>query len=137
MKTSLFRLILPVVTILSISSCVDPMYGGGYGSNSGSNSGYRGSYNSYSTLPQGYSGNAYLYNGRYYSGGQYQTGHYSYQGRNYDSRYHHNGQYYYGGSHAHYPGDGHDHGSPAPQQYPNRDQSSYQGYQSSSNRYYR
>lgn len=100
--------LLPVVLLsLSLVSCVDPVLGGGY----------RGSVSTYSTLPLGYSGSAYQYNGRYYSGGQYQTGNYNYQGRQYTNRYYHDGRYYYGGSHAHYQGDGHNHGSRSPQQH--------------------
>lgn len=98
MKLTSFLFILPVALSLGLSSCVDTGYagGGGYGR------GYGGGFNTYSTLPSNYSGSAYNYNGRYYSGGNYQTGRYSYQGRPYTSRYSHNGQYYYGGSHQHY-----------------------------------
>ncbi len=128
MKTSLLRFILPVVTILGISSCVDPMYGA-YGTTGG----YRGGYNTYSTLPLNYSGSAYLYNSRYYSGGQYQTGSYNYQGRQYTNRYYHNGMYYYGGQHQNHTG------SSQPQRYSGRVQDSHgrsndQGYGASYNR---
>lgn len=58
----------------------------------------------YRTLPTGYSGNAYHYNGRYYSGGRFESGNYSYLGRHYSNRYYHNGQYLYGGNHQHYQG---------------------------------
>ena len=106
MKHTRSLLLLPLLGALSITSCVvDPGYaGGGYGNS------FPSGYNSYSTLPPNYSGSAYYLGGRYYSGGQYQTGRYSYQGKTYTNRYQHNGQYYYGGSHAHYPGDGHNHG---------------------------
>lgn len=113
MKTHCSKKILPLLSILgavAMTSCVDPGYAGGYNSNRSGYSSNRGGYNTYTTLPPNYSGSAYLYNGRYYSGGNYQTGRYNNQGRSYDSRYYHNGQYYYGGSHAHYPGDGHNHG---------------------------
>ncbi len=103
MKLTTLLPLISLAAVLSLSSCVDAGYAGG-------------GYNSYATLPLSYSGNAYLYNGRYYSGGQYQTGSYLNQGRNYGSRYYHNGQYYYGGSHAHYRGDGHNHGVFPPQQ---------------------
>ncbi len=98
MKFTSFLLILPVALSLGISSCVDTGYagGGGYGR------GYGGGFNTYSSLPSNYNGSAYNHNGRYYSGGNYQTGRYSYQGRPYTSRYSHNGQYYYGGTHQHY-----------------------------------
>lgn len=98
MKHLSFLLILPVALILGMSSCVDVGYAGG----GGSGRGYGGGFNTYSSLPSNYSGSAYNHNGRYYSGGQYQTGSYSYQGRPYTSRYTHNGQHYYGGSHQHY-----------------------------------
>jgi len=94
-------LLLPTVLLsFSLISCVDPMYSGGAGGYSNNRSGF----NTYSTLPPNYSGNAYLYNGRYYSGGQYQTGTYHDHGRQYSDRYYHNGQYYYGGQHRNYPG---------------------------------
>ena len=105
MKHTRSLLLLPLLGALSITSCdVGPGYAGaGYGNN------YRSGYNSYSTLPPNYTGSAYYTGNRYYSGGNYQTGRYDYQGRTYTNRYQHNGQYYYGGTHAHYPGDGHDH----------------------------
>lgn len=106
MKHLTFLLILPLALSLGISSCVGPGYtggggyaGGGYGNGYG---GGGGGFNTYSTLPRNYSGSAYNHNGRYYSGGQYQTGNYNHQGQNYTSRYSHNGQHYYGGSHQHY-----------------------------------
>lgn len=98
MKHTAFLLVLPLALSLGVSSCVGPGYGAGVGYNSG----YGGGYNTYSTLPVNYNGGAYNHNGRYYTGGAYQTGSYSYQGRPYTSRYAHNGQYYYGGSHQHY-----------------------------------
>jgi len=61
----------------------------------------------YATLPNTFAGNAYLHNGRYYSGGNYQTGRYHDHGRSYGNRYYHNGRYYYGGEyqqHAAKPG---------------------------------
>lgn len=112
MKLAHSLLLLSILAALSITSCVvDPGYAGGGYSSRGPSYGpsYRSGYNTYSTLPPNYSGSAYYSGGRYYSGGNYQTGRYSYQGRTYTNRYQHNGQYYYGGTHAHYPGDGHDH----------------------------
>lgn len=108
MKFTPSLLFLPLLATLSITSCVvDSGYaGGGYSSRGPSYSGY----NTYTTLPSNYYGSAYYSGGRYYSGGNYQTGRYNYQGRTYTNRYQHNGQYYYGGTHAHYPGDGHNHG---------------------------
>jgi hypothetical protein len=96
-------LLLPTVLLtLSLISCVDPSYSGGYNSNSSGPSYASTGFNTYTTLPTNYSGNAYLVGGRYYSGGQYQTGNYSYQGRSYPNRYRYNGQYYYGGNHRAY-----------------------------------
>ncbi len=87
-------LLLPTLLLtLSLISCADPSFSGGYNGNG---------FNTYTTLPQNYSGNAYLVDGRYYSGGQYQTGNYNYQGRAYPNRYLYNGQYYYGGNHTAY-----------------------------------
>ena len=98
MKLTSFLLIFTVALCLGISSCVDTGYagGGGYGR------GYGGGFNTYTTLPTNYSGSAYLLDGTYYSGGQYQNGNYLYQGRNYPNRYYYNGQYYYGGNHRAY-----------------------------------
>ncbi len=105
MKHTRSLLLLPLLGALSITSCdVGPGYAG-----AGNGSNYRSGYNTYSTLPPNYTGSAYYTGNRYYSGGNYQTGRYDYQGRTYTNRYQHNGQYYYGGTHAHYPGDGHDH----------------------------
>lgn len=95
MKFSPFLLLIPAMAALNLSSCVDPMMPGGIYSNGG----YGGGFRTYSTLPRNYSGSAYYHQGRYYSGGQYQTGSYYYQGRPYSNRYYHNGQYYYGGQH--------------------------------------
>lgn len=91
-------LLLSISAAIAMTSCVVPGdvgYGSGYSSTS---IGYR----QYNTLPTGYSGDAYLYGGRYYSGGRYESGNYAYQGRSYSNRYFHNGQYYYGGDHRHY-----------------------------------
>lgn len=89
-------LLLPTVVLtLSLISCAEPRI-------VGNPNGSSGGYTTYTTLPQGYSGNAYLVDGRYYTGGQYQNGSYIYQGRNYNNRYLYNGQYYYGGDHRAY-----------------------------------
>ena len=99
MKLHPYCLLLPVIAILPLSSCIDPMMMGGSGY-----SNYGGGYNSYSTLPRNYSGNAYYHQGRYYTGGQHQMGNYTHQGQQYTSRYSHNGQNYYGGQHRQYQG---------------------------------
>lgn len=85
-------LLLPLVSSFLLASCVVPGYQGeGYHSSNGGGV-------VYTTLPGNYSGDAYFYNGRYYSGGRYETGKYHSHGRTYGSRYYHKGQYYYGGN---------------------------------------
>jgi hypothetical protein len=97
MKFNPTLFLLSIALSIGVSSCVDAGYAGGGGN------GYRsGGYNTYSTLPSNYNGSAYQHNGRYYSGGSYQTGNYNHQGHAYTSRYSHNGQYYYGGTHQHH-----------------------------------
>lgn len=54
-------------------------------------------YVTYTSLPADHAGDAYYHNDRYYTGGRYEPGIYTYQGRKYDHRYFHNGQYLYGG----------------------------------------
>ncbi len=81
MKLSQSLFVLPLLLAAPLSSCVDTGY-------------YSGPRPSY--------GSAYFYNGRYYDGGNYQTGVYSYQGRTYNNRYYQNGQYLYGGVHQHH-----------------------------------
>ena len=96
-------LLLPTVVLtLSLISCAEPTLSGRYNANSGGPSLASNGFNTYTTLPTNYSGNAYLLDGRYYSGGQYQNGNYTYQGRNYNNRYLYNGEYYYGGDHRAY-----------------------------------
>ena len=96
-------LLLPTVLLtLSLISCAEPTVSGRYNANSSGPSSASNGFNTYTTLPTDYSGTAYLLDGRYYSGGQYQNGNYTYQGRNYDNRYLYNGQYYYGGDHRAY-----------------------------------
>ena len=125
MKLTSSVFLLSIVLSAGMTSCVDPSFGGGgygggyggYGSNFGNAFGYgngagygssypggygNGGFNSYTTLPSNFNGNAYNHNGLYYTGGKYQTGSYSYQGQPYSNRYYHNGQYYYGGSHQNY-----------------------------------
>ncbi len=109
MKLNQTLFVLPLLLAAAITSCVDTGHYGGprqpYGGASlSAGRGY------YTTLPSNYVGNAYYYNGRYYSGGNYQTGTYTYQGRTYNNRYYQNGQYLYGGVHQH-------HGSTSTRQY--------------------
>lgn len=61
-----------------------------------------GEYRVYATVPTDYVGEVYFYDGRYYSGGRYESGRYSYKGRTYSSRYYHSGRYYYGGNYQHH-----------------------------------
>ena len=62
---------------------------------------------SYTKLAQNHTGSAYFHQGRYYTGGHYQTGKFTHQGRPYTNRYYHNGQYYYGGEHKDFPQENH------------------------------
>ena len=96
MKKNYYRIVSLFLTISDsvwLSSCVEPNYAGG-----NYHSSPRGGYGVYNTLPGNFTGDAYYYNGRYYSGGSYQTGHYNHQGRSYNNRYYHQGQYFYGGN---------------------------------------
>ena len=102
MKLHPYCLLLPALATLALSSCLNPMMPGGGYSNYGG--GYNNGFNTYSTLPRNYAGSAYYHQGRYYTGGQHQTGNYNYQGQRYTNRYAHNGQYYYGGQHQNYQG---------------------------------
>lgn len=95
MKLHSFLLFIPALATVALSSCAGPVMSGGGSSNGG--------FHSYSTLPRNHTGSAYYHQGRYYTGGQYQTGKYNHQGRQYTSRYYHNGQYYYGGEHKKLP----------------------------------
>ncbi len=56
----------------------------------------------YAYNPGYHTGSVYVYNGRHYSGGRYETGRYYYNGRYHTNRYYHGGRYYYGGSHRVY-----------------------------------
>lgn len=103
MKLHACCLLVPAFALLTLSSCVDPsMSGGGY---AGSNNG---GFHTYAKLPPNHRGSAYYHQGRYYTGGQHQTGSYNYQGKKYTSRYSHNGQYYYGGQHQNSPRENHE-----------------------------
>ncbi len=92
MKTPLphvLLLALPLAAASLLTSCVSGPYQTTLPSEVG--------YTTYTSLPAGYSGDAYYYNNRYYAGGRYEPGTYTYQGRRYNNRYFHNGQYIYGG----------------------------------------
>lgn len=84
----------------SLSSCVVSDYPGGPVSPAAASI----TFGTYDRLPDRYAGNAYLYQNRYYYGGDYQRGRYIYQGRSYSDRYYHGGRYYYGGRHQQYSG---------------------------------
>lgn len=55
-------------------------------------------YGGVSSIPSGYTGNAYFWNGSCYTGGRYETGRFHNTDRFYNSRYAINGRYLYGGS---------------------------------------
>lgn len=94
MKLHSCCLLLPVLATLALSSCADPTISAGGA-------------NIYTKVPKNHSGSTYYHNGRYYTGGQHQTGNFTHQGRQYTSRYYHNGQYYYGGEHKNFPRENH------------------------------
>lgn len=97
MKKNYQRLALiasPLVASALLNSCVVP--------NDAHYSASGGDYGVYTTLPTSFNGDAYYHNGRYYSGGNYETGRYDYNGRRYDSRYYHDGKYIYGGKYKRY-----------------------------------
>lgn len=96
MKLQLCSLLLSASAILALSSCEAPRMTTTQG---GPHTGVH----SYTKLPPTHKGYAYYHQGRYYTGGQYQSGSYTHQGKRYTSRYYHNGQYYYGGQHQSYP----------------------------------
>lgn len=103
MKTLITRLVLPALAGLCVASCTNPATSRGPGP--GVNTAYA-SYGTgfvtYSTLPVTYTGNAYRHQGRYYTGGRFETGRFQHNGQTYASRYYHNGRYYYGGTHQYY-----------------------------------
>ena len=127
-------LIPALLAAVALNSCVDAGYsGGGYGSvGVGGPPPSYGGYQTFSTLPGNYSGNAYLYNGRYYSGGRYETGRYQDQGRSYSNRYFYDGRYYYGGTHQHHNGTIHSNSSSHTQFRPARSIPSNSRYPASS-----
>ncbi len=88
-------LALPLTAVLFLPSCVSEY---GYDQGPRVNAPSRSGYTTYASLPSGYSGSAYYYNNRYYTGGRYEPGTFSYRGRTYSDRYYHNGQYFYGGN---------------------------------------
>lgn len=103
MKTLLVRLVLPALAGLCVTSCADSVASRGPGP--GVNtlySAYGTGFVTYSTLPVNYTGAAYRYQGRYYTGGRLETGRFTHQGQTYATRYYHNGRYYYGGTHQYY-----------------------------------
>jgi hypothetical protein len=100
MKRNHYRiafLVCPLIASTLLSSCVYPGYDLGRRDSSGDSR-----YDVYPSLPDSYVGSAYYYNGRYYSGGTYETGRFFYGGKPYTSRYYHNGQYLYGGRYMTY-----------------------------------
>lgn len=99
MKLTRSLLLLPLISGLSLTSCLVADYPAGprY---SASSSGY----GTYAVLPQNYSGDAYYHGGRYYSGGRYESGTFHDHGKSYSNRYYHDGRYYYGVRHERHDG---------------------------------
>ena len=51
----------------------------------------------WTTVPEDYDGNVYIYDNHYYHGGRYETGDYTWEGKHYTGRYFHDGKWIYGG----------------------------------------
>lgn len=95
MKKPLHRILLlafPLAASSFFASCASDHYQSAF-RNLPSESGYA----THVTLPSDYSGDAYYYNDRYYTGGRYEPGTYTYNGQTYNHRYIHDGQNLYGG----------------------------------------
>lgn len=51
----------------------------------------------WTTVPEDYDGNVYIYNDHFYHGGRYEPGDFTWEGRHYTGRYFHDGKWIYGG----------------------------------------
>jgi hypothetical protein len=56
----------------------------------------------WTTVPDDYDGDYYLYNKRYYYGGKHEVGDFKWEGRSYKDRYMHDGKWIYGGDWEHH-----------------------------------
>lgn len=75
-----------------LGSCIVPGF-----DDRGRHESYNPPFRVYQSLPTSFYGSAYYHDGRYYTGGQHQTGSYIHQGRQYTSRYRYNKSFLYGG----------------------------------------
>jgi len=56
----------------------------------------------WTTVPDDYDGDYYLYNNHYYHGGKHEVGDFEWEGRRYKDRYMHDGKWIYGGKWDHH-----------------------------------
>jgi hypothetical protein len=56
----------------------------------------------WTTVPDDYDGDYYIYNDRYYHGGKFERGDFVWEGRHYPDRYMHDGKWIYGGKWEHH-----------------------------------
>jgi hypothetical protein len=56
----------------------------------------------WTTVPDDYDGDYYIYNKQYYHGGKRETGDFTWEGRHYTDRYQHDGKWLYGGEWKHH-----------------------------------
>ena len=56
----------------------------------------------WTTIPEDYDGEYFMYDNHYYHGGRYEPGDFTYEGRHYTGRYFHDGKWIYGGKMEHH-----------------------------------
>ena len=56
----------------------------------------------WTTVPDDYDGDYYIYNKQYYHGGKHEVGDFEWEGRHYKDRYEHEGKWIYGGKWEHH-----------------------------------
>jgi len=56
----------------------------------------------WTTVPDDYEGEYFIYNNQYYHGGKYEKGDFVWEGKHYPERYYHDGKWMYGGKWEHH-----------------------------------
>jgi hypothetical protein len=56
----------------------------------------------WTTVPEDYDGDYYIYNKHYYHGGKHEAGNFDWEGKHYTDRYEHEGKWIYGGEWKHH-----------------------------------
>jgi hypothetical protein len=56
----------------------------------------------WTTVPEDYDGDYFIYNNQYYHGGKYEKGDFVWEGKHYQDRYMHEGKWIYGGKWDHH-----------------------------------